>query len=348
MLMNLPRRLIKISPSGVLSFQRNLSFRSAHGSLASCVSWSKNAGIHLRMVRRQCSNGSPVTPPPISHVPPLAVRVGLVATSVGLGTPFFAVGGIVRMWYSYLPRTPTGLMVKWGLSVVGGGSILNLTYSYVIPFLQHHSDFVLPFALSNAIASGIWYLFGEYTFGLPFMSGVVSIEALKATMAGKIILGILRMMGQNLTATTGAGILFQTSLPVGGIFVGGLTALTAPFLWPMAFSLCWDKNMHDLLVGENSLWLVELYEFIAVPVGLPTGIFAGVGLHLFLRSFVNGQPGQPWTMRSLPMLAAISGVNVVYFTWFRPPQGIPIYCTLSQLTFSYSFSFRYFYHFVES
>ena len=126
--------------------------------------------------------------------------------------------------------------------------------------------------------------------------------------------------------------LFQTSIPVGGIFVGGLTALTAPFLWPMAFSLCWDKNMHQLLVGENSLWLVELYEFIAVPVGLPTGIFGGIGLHLFLQSFVNGQPGQPWTHRSLPMLLAITGVNVVYFTWFRPPQGMPDLSTTTHST----------------
>ena len=81
--------------------------------------------------------------------------------------------------------------------------------------------------------------------------------------------------------------------------------------------------MHNLLVGDNSLWLVELYEYIAVPVGVPTGVFGGIGLHLFLQSFVNGQPGKPWMSRSLPMLLAITGVNAVYFTWFRPPQGIP-------------------------
>ena len=35
----------------------------------------------------------------IVHRPPLLVRIGIVATSVGLATPLFALGGIWRIWY---------------------------------------------------------------------------------------------------------------------------------------------------------------------------------------------------------------------------------------------------------
>jgi len=247
----------------------------------------------------------------------LPVRVGLVATTVGLGTPFFAVGGAARLWYSYAPRSAAGQAAKWALSLVGGGGCVHLIYEYVIPLLRHHSDFVLPFALSNAVASGFWYVVGEASMGLPFMTGAVTFEALQHSQVGRALALILRLMGQS--ATT--GVLFHTSLPVGGVFVGALTALTAPILWPAAFHLCWDDNTRVVLLGEHgTTWLVELYTAIALPVGLPTGIFAGVGLHLALHSFITGAPGVPWAARSLPVLLALGAAAGTYFAVFRPPQ----------------------------
>ena len=249
------------------------------------------------------------------HVPPLAVRVGIVATSVGLGTPFFAVGAMIRLWYSYLPRSQFGRLFLWTSYVAGGGGFIHLMINFVIPFMRNHSDFVLPFALANAVASGLWYTVGEVTLGLPFMSGAVALESLQRSAFGMGILAILRVMGQNVAG--GTGTVFATSLPIGGIFVGGLTALTAPFLWPLMFKLCWDTNTNKLLVGDDPTWLVDLYQYIALPMGLPVGLLAGIGLHLAVKPFIVGKVGTPWTQWSFPMLALVSALGLVYFTLFK-------------------------------
>jgi uncharacterized membrane protein YccC len=83
----------------------------------------------------------------------------------------------------------------------------------VYPFLRDHSNFVLPFALSNAFAAGFWYTVGEVTLGLPFMTGVMSIESLGIALPGTLASFLVRSL-----ATAG--------LPFGGVLVGGLTALT--------------------------------------------------------------------------------------------------------------------------
>jgi hypothetical protein len=230
---------------------------------------------------------NPTALAPGAHVPPFAVRVGLVSTSVGLGTPFFAVGAMARLWYSYLPRGSFGRIFMSMSYIVGGGGFIHLMINFVVPFMRNHSDFVLPFALSNAVASGFWYSIGEVALGLPFMSGAVALESLQGSFFGAGMLGILRIMGQNVAG--GTGTVFATSLPIGGIFVGALTALTAPFLWPLMFKVCWDANTNKLLVGDDPTWLVDLYQYIALPLGLPVGVLAGIGLHLAVKPFVVGQ-----------------------------------------------------------
>jgi hypothetical protein len=166
------------------------------------------------------------------------------------------------MWYAYLPRTPIGAAVKYAVGVLVGGGCINLVYNYVGPFLRDHSDFILPFALANGVASSFWYLVGEAAFGLEAMTGTFQLKSLVELIPS---LSRARVI---------------THFPIGGVVIGALTAVTAPFLWPLAFNLCWDENTRLLLLDNDTLWLSDLYQYIVVPVGIPTGISAGISIHL--------------------------------------------------------------------
>ena len=258
------------------------------------------------------SSAATTTAVKVSHLPPLVVRLGIISTAVGLATPLFATAGVVRVWYSYMPRTVAGKYLKYLISVFGGGGGISLLYNYVLPFLRDHSNFVLPFALANGVASGFWYLVGEAAFGLPFMAGVVSIEALKKALP-PIIIAIF---------TTPAGVsLLSAGLPVGGVVIGVLTAITAPIIWPLAFSICWDENLQSLILDGDSLWLMDLYNYFGIPVGIPVGAISGLSMHFALKSSITGSAGVPWTSKSLPVLAALVGASSIYFYIFRTPSS---------------------------
>jgi hypothetical protein len=93
-----------------------------------------------------------------NHRPPLGIRAALVGTTVGLLTPVFAIAGIATSWFRYLPKTFSGRIVKYiiGASLGGGSGVL--IWNYVLPFLNNHSEIVLPFALANSIAASSWYV----------------------------------------------------------------------------------------------------------------------------------------------------------------------------------------------
>lgn len=102
-----------------------------------------------------------------------------------------------------------------------------------------------------------------------------------------------------------------TAFPLAGPMVGVLTALTAPFLWPTAFDYCWNEEMRCVhcmwflcilvilefmcacrafwLQKDEAYWLVDLYNWIAVPIGIPCGLLAGSALSLALRTTVTGK-----------------------------------------------------------
>ena len=249
----------------------------------------------------------------VEHLPPLIIRVGIVSSAVGLATPVFATAGIVRLWYAYLPRTFLGYNLKVLLTIFGGGGIINVLYNYVIPFFRDHSDLIMPFALANAVASGGWLVVGELTFGLPFMVGVASLEALSNTLPAFIMAFFVSPAGKSLMAG---------GLPIGGVAIGGLTALTAPFLWPMAFSLCWDDDFKALILDGNYIWPLDFYLTFLLPLGIPVGVISGLSMHLLLKDAIIGRPNMPWKKGSLPVLTTLVGLSFSYFYLLRPSPGV--------------------------
>jgi hypothetical protein len=99
----------------------------------------------------------------------------------------------------------------------------------------------------------------------------VGLEVMTGTMNASALSALFPRLAQ--------GAIFN-QLPIGGVVIGALTALTAPFLWPIMIDLCWDENTKKLLLNGDTLWLVDLYQYIAIPVGLPVGILAGLSMHL--------------------------------------------------------------------
>ena len=114
--------------------------------------------------------------------PPILVRSMLVGASVGLATPAFVIAGVFQAWVRVMPRSSLGSATKAVVGVLIGGGSLQLVYNYVGPFLRDHSEVVLPFALSNAIASSFWYTVGELSIGLDAMmaTGIISASSAKA------------------------------------------------------------------------------------------------------------------------------------------------------------------------
>ena len=271
---------------------------------------------HLRQLlnkSKTCSTAATsANAAPIRHLPPLIIRVGIISTAVGLATPVFATAGVVRIWYSYLPRTAVGQGLKYLIGFFGGGGAISILYNHVIPFLRDHSNFVLPFALANGVASGFWFLVGELTFGLPFMSGVISVDVLKRALPAVIAAIFITPSGASL---------FASGLPVGGVVIGALTAITAPFIWPIAFEICWDENLKNLILDGDPLWLLDLYQYFGIPVALPVGIISGLSMHFALKSSIVGTPGIPWKTQSLPVLALLCGFSSAYFYFFQTPSS---------------------------
>jgi len=90
------------------------------------------------------------------------MRSLLVTSSVGLATPLFTVGGIVRLWY----HLPAGAS-KYFIALVLGGGVTTLVFIHVIPFHLDHAEVILPFALANALTAGGLYALLEKAVGFP-------------------------------------------------------------------------------------------------------------------------------------------------------------------------------------
>jgi len=161
------------------------------------------------------------------HLPPLPVRAAIVGSSVGLGTPLFAMGGVGFVWFNYLPKTAAGQVVKYIVGLVIGGGAIELTWNYIGPFLRDHSELVLPFALSNGISSAFWYTVAELTLGLD----TLMLTASAATLEGAAATASAAGLAHTVVTSFKSGKLLSR-LPVAGAVVGTLTALTSPLIWP--------------------------------------------------------------------------------------------------------------------
>lgn len=204
-------------------------------------------------------------PTEVDYTPPFPVRVALVSTTVGLFTPLFATLGVGALWWSYLPKTPMGRISKYSIGVLIGGGGATLIYQHVLPFLQCHSEVVLPFALANAVTAGVWYSVAERTFGLKSIKNeppqpiipLSSASSSQHTRAGDVsprgLASLLSMFQVN------------SKVPLIGAGVGALTALTSPMLWPSMFQLCFpDPSVQHLLRLDDSVWLIDVYSWIAL------------------------------------------------------------------------------------
>ena len=244
-------------------------------------------------------------PPVIIERPPFPIRVLLVSSSVGLATPLFAIAGVARTWSYWMPKSQVGNVFKYLIAAVIGGGSTTLIYNHVGPFVRDHSEFLLPFSLSNAAAAAFWYATLETIFGIEFMAGTMT-----ATMSAAMPSFIARAI----TAVVAPVAASTSILPIGGLVVGALTALTSPLLWPAAFKLCWSEELQSLILSDNALWITDAYTWIAVPVGLPIGLLAGLSMHTALKPVIYGLTGVSWTKRSLPVLAILLAASTAYYT----------------------------------
>jgi len=230
------------------------------------------------------------------------MRALLVGSGVSLGTPLFATAGVALVWQRVLPRQLPGLrpILTWAM----GGGLATLMYQYVGPFLLQHSEVVLPFAAANAVTATFWYVALENLVGLEYMAGRAD-QTSKSFLTGSSVL---------------PKALRSLPLPVGGMLVGGLTALTAGYLYPVMANFLWPTELQVIMSGDDSkdfAWMVDLHHRLLLPVSLPVGVLAGVGVHGMLAPFLLGSVAggaYPWTATCLPVLAFLTGGSVYYFT----------------------------------
>lgn len=76
-------------------------------------------------------------------------------------------------WYRWLPRSEAGRAAKVVIALAIGGGGYKLVTEYAWPFLTEHGDLLLPFAVSNAVSSGVWYGLLEAWLGLDLMAGLI-------------------------------------------------------------------------------------------------------------------------------------------------------------------------------
>jgi hypothetical protein len=201
----------------------------------------------------------------IKTTPPSLIRLAVVGTSVTLATPVFTVAGIYRIWAAVLPKSQFGQVIKNTTAVVIGGSALTLFYQYIIPSVLKYADIIFPFALSNGLSCMLWMGLGEKIVGWEFLAGLAT---------NSTIGSVASWLPQSITSRTLIASIL--TLPAGGAVIGGLTALTAPLLWPYVTKLCWDPLFRSIILGGDSIvWLMDLYYQFVIPVGLPVGIFSG-------------------------------------------------------------------------
>lgn len=243
----------------------------------------------------------------VVSLPPAPIRIALVGCTVGLASPVFIVGGIIQMWFLYLPRTTTGRMIKYAVGFIVGGGVIQAINHYIGPFLLYNSNFVLPFAVSNAVAASFWYGVAEATVGLSAISGSILPQTVTSTVAPSVAGSVGRAAS-------------SFTIPLAGPVIGALTAITVPFLWPYAFQYLWKEDYRHLILDNDPAWISHLYEWIVVPVGIPTGLLSGLLMHIVLNPFIVGAPGVPWTTRTLPALGVVTAGAALYFTLFTQPD----------------------------
>lgn len=269
----------------------------------------------------------------IESTPPFPVRVAIVCSSVGLCTPLFATLGVGRLWYSYLPKTSNGQVAKYSVGLLIGGGGATLIYQHLLPFLSNHSEVVLPFALSNAVMAGVWYSAAEMYFGFKLLKAAAPPPILSDKIEDDIAASVNASVTtkSTTTATEVVGQKTQEQLrpildilkvgskvPLIGAGIGALTALTSPLLWPFVFQICFpDSAVRYLLRLDDPVWLLELYSWIAVPVGVPIGLLSGLALHTVLYPAVVGVEGSSWTVYALPVLVLLIAIAVLYFSLCR-------------------------------
>jgi hypothetical protein len=212
--------------------------------------------------------------------PPSLIRLALVGTSVTLATPVFTVVGIYRLWTAVFPKSRIGEWTKKTTTVIIGGGALTLFSQYVIPGVMDYADLIFPFALSNGLTCMLWMGLGEMVVGWELLAGI----ATNSTIGSMISWFPQFITSRPLIASI-------LTLPAGGAVIGGLTALTAPLLWPVVTKLCWDPLFRSVILGGDSVvWLIDLYYQVVLPVGLPVGIFSGpLPPHPKLTSFPQHQ-----------------------------------------------------------
>lgn len=177
-------------------------------------------------------------------ITPFPIRLGLVFVATGFCTPIFIIGGAVHIWFRFLPRAYNQILRGLIIAVLGGG-IIKISSDFVLPFIAQHGELILPFALANSAAATFYYGLAEAALGVDMMLKTISFS--------------------NSTS-------FLRNLPVSGSIIGVLTAITVPFLWPVAFKYCLNDEIYQLFFEENISQIQGYYDLILIPIAIPFGV----------------------------------------------------------------------------
>jgi hypothetical protein len=257
---------------------------------------------YLQKIRNKWECKEQLTPPRYIRV----AGVALMSCTVTISSPIFVVAYYFYTLFLYMPKTIFGRYIKYtSASLITASMLMNDEVTKFIyeslTFLANHSDFVMPFAISNAVSASVWYLCADLIFKVPstFIKN------------SKILSPLSR-------------------IPIRGPIIGVLTANTAPYLYPIAVKYCWSQDLQEIILGSIDncelilCWCFGPYEWMLVPLGMNVGIFSGLFTQLYLSPILNkchngGQHGTNWTRIVLPMFAGISCIIVLYFTFCRTP-----------------------------
>jgi len=206
-----------------------------------------------------------------------------VGSTVGLGTPIFALVGSVVAWNRMLPKNK---FVQALSACFIGGAGGTLFFGGLVPFLSNHSEVVLPFSIANGLCAAAWYTVLDYSLGISVVLGSPEILSGAAAVETFSSLGAL---GAPLLRISQFCV--RWGVPLGGPAVGLLTAASAGYMYPIVAHIVWPAELKKIFgpsmdtsnpLSYSFSYFLDLHHFFFIPVSLPVALMSGFGIHKIL------------------------------------------------------------------
>lgn len=180
------------------------------------------------------------------------------------------------------------------LALTGGSTPLYFSVMVLFPNENYYAPLLLPFAVGNGLVATGVYTAAEVGAGGP--AQLVS-----------------------------ARFLF---IPVAGPLIGFLTAVFAPFVYPLSFAVVfptadfWEVAATPKIYSQIFDICLGTYGWILFPCLASTGLISGFFIHIVLKHLVLGVPGIAWQKLSGGALGcAVMALGALYSTALRTDQA---------------------------